>query len=184
MVRMVDFMIDVLRAHGQTLQRLAAFYGEDELLEMLETIGDQSFPQVDSIEMAPEWFETEEKLTDGGGKDKADPVKMQAQAYAELEWAVRELKLPPTLEFHLWAYPFYRSLIESSIDLSRSLRTSDTGAGPILIEKAITFAKVWIQALPIPPEQSQQTEQLAWNSWLRFRSEAMKKFKAQPVVRL
>src|SRR5690348_2631519 len=39
-MKLLEFVIQVLKTQGQTLQRLAAFFGEEELLQMLEMAGE------------------------------------------------------------------------------------------------------------------------------------------------
>jgi hypothetical protein len=160
-VRLVDFLILLLETQGQTLQRLAAFFGEDFLFEMLEVAGeatDLDPPiQIDTSDLIP-------------------PRKpMKASVYGELEIAVRDLKLPAVLEFHLWAYPFYRAVIESSSDLNSHIQ------GERLIEQALAQSKAWFKKLPIPPEFTPQAERVASFPWLRFRANVLRKIGKRPV---
>ena len=170
MLRLGEFLTLILLTHAQTLKRLAAFFGEEEFLQLLEKAGDNEAPRTHPFALQPEWFESHSTPTGAG--------------YAELEGAVLELNLPPVLEFHVWAYPFYRKLIESRFELSDVIRTRDPDAVKILVEEASLQARDWVRQLPIHPELSDQAERIALNPWIRFRAEALKKAGKHPVVSL
>jgi hypothetical protein len=161
-LRLVDFLIYLLEAHAETLKRLAAFFGEERLLEMLETSGeDLSIPKLNRTLIAVE---------EGAGNSGA--------RYQELEGAIHEFHLPAVLEFHLWAYPYYRSFIESEMDLDSKLLPSSSA---YLIEEAMAQAKEWIKKLPIPPAVSVQSEAAAGLPWIRFRTQVLKKLGIRPM---
>jgi hypothetical protein len=163
-VRLVDFLIRLLEAQAQTLQRLAALFGEDILLEILEAAGpdDEEKPSRPTLAISPGWFGAR---GNGGGSP-----------YSELEGAVRELKLSPVLQFHLWAYPVYRVFIESDLDLSQ--RVVDPQA---LVEAALGGAKLWMENLPIAKEFRNQAERAAEVPWLRFRTGVLKELGQRPI---
>jgi hypothetical protein len=171
-VRLVEFLISMLEAHALTLQRLAAFFGEERLLEMLEEAGEAQ--DTGASETPPPLIEAE-------WLDQATAFTSHASAYAELESAVHDFKLPAVLEFHLWAYPYYRSFIESPLDLNSRIRSNGGEAGTLLVNDAITQAEAWIKRLPIPPAVSQQAERAAQIPWLRFRTNTLKKIGRRPL---
>jgi hypothetical protein len=108
-----------------------------------------------------------------------EPASGNAGArYQELEGAIHEFQLPAILEFHLWAYPYYRAFIESEMDLSSKLLPSSSA---YLIEEAMTQAKEWIKKLPIPPAVSVQSEAAAGLPWIRFRTQVLKKLGIRPM---
>jgi hypothetical protein len=153
------------------LQRLAAIFGEDILVEMLETVGEkyeEKRIQV-TLNIHAEWFEESRRGDDPGA------------AYAELEMAVQEMKLPKMLEFYLWAYPPYRAFIESSLDLNSRIPGPGGNVGTAIVEEAVAQAQNWIKALPIPPAIGQQAERAAQIPWLRFRTEALKRIGRRPL---
>ncbi len=159
----------ILETHAQSLQRLAALFGEEVLFELLEMQEDE--PK--RVTVHTEYFQA--------------PVENfpKGQAYGELESMIRHLKLHPILEFHLWAYPHYRSYIESSLDLnsiipSSTLQSSDP-IGARLVEEAISEAKKWIQNLPLPPAFAAQAERVAEIPWLKFRASVLKKIGKRPL---
>lgn len=173
-MRLVDFLILLLSAQADTLKRLGAFFGEENLVEMLEDIG--------------ETIEGALPPTQWAGKAGASVIWIDPQssysnanAYAELEGAVRELDLPEVLEFHLWAYPHYRKFIESAMDLSARMAPGGGEAGPSLIEEACNQAEAWSRALPIPPSVAAAAHKAAQIPWLRFRTEALKKMGRRPL---
>lgn len=173
-MRLVDFLILLLGAHSEALKRLAAFFGEERFIDMLEDSGDtidKSLPI--------------RKFTDKAGAaliwiDMNSP-RTNANAYVELEGAVRELSLPEVLEFHLWAYPHYRAFIESSVDLNARMAPGGGSSGAALIEEACIQAEAWAHALPIPPAVAGAAHKAALVPWLRFRAEALKKMGRRPL---
>jgi len=150
------------------MQRLAALFGEEFFVPMLEVAGES--PLRRSIpSLPPEIFEPE------GAAPARSP-------YAELEGVVHELGLAPMLEFHLWAYPHYRSLIESDASLhSRFKRIADKSSPSgvpgtqALVEEAVAHAEAWLKLLPIPEEYRPRAESAAKVPWLRFRAEVLEK---------
>jgi hypothetical protein len=157
-MRLVDFLVLLLEAQARTLQRLAALLGEAELLELLESAGER---EADVVEPTLAWFG--ENL---GGD------------YRELEGAVRELGLASMFEFHLWAYPLYRSLIESSLELGARIRPE---CAESLAESAFSASRAWVKGLYVPAQLCLQAESAAQVPWLRFRAEFMKRVGNRPL---
>ena len=184
-IKLIDFLIHVLEAQANTLQRLAAFFGEDEFLQILESV-----EEPDSRETKNHAAKEEAKLNDIFQLNVPNVLKRTSTAdiascYARLEGAVREMKLPAFLEFHLWAYPFYRLMIESSYDLQSPLsRDRDRIMTDQLVNASVAHAQAWVKTLPIHPELSLQTERTALIPWLRFRTEFLKKMGRSPFVSL
>jgi hypothetical protein len=170
-MRLVDFLIHLLRTQSQTLQRLAALFGEEALLEILENAGEILEEKLQSPSIPPRWFQP------------PSPGE-KSSAYQELEGSVHELNLSAVLEFHLWAYPFYRTLIESSYDLNSKIRNEGNNAGEELVELAVSQAQTWVKLLPLRPEVSRRAERAAAIPWLRFRSEVLKKIGVRPIASL
>ncbi len=170
-MKLFEFLTHVLSAHAHTLQRLAAFFGEEEFLEILELAGDSPANELSSFHLDPDWF-TSSKAVD------------QSSAYQNLEGTVNDFKLSAVLEFHLWTYPFYRSIIESSINLNSDIRLSKDHVDEGIIQQAVTEAKNWVKSLPLSPDLSRQAEQIAITPWVRFRSEVLKKMGKRPFASL
>jgi len=168
-----EFLIHILRAQAQTLQHLAAFFGEAELLELLESAG-ESAPDLPepSFKIKKEWLPT---LT---GPDTPS-------TYLELEGAVHDLHLSAVLEFHLWTYPFYRIIIESSANLKAKV-PDQPGARvlEVLVDEAMIQAQTWVRTLPVPPTLLIQTRSIAQVPWLRFRTTVLGKTGRRPVIAL
>ncbi|MEO5969079.1 MAG: hypothetical protein ABIQ95_04060 [Bdellovibrionia bacterium] len=167
-----EFLIHILKAQAQTLHRLAAFFGEAELIEMLETMGESAEVSQLSFQMKQEWLPTTT------GPDTPS-------AYLELEGAVHDMHLSSFLEFHLWAYPFYRIIIESSANLKAKI-PDQPGSRVLetLVEEAIVQAQIWTRNLPIPPLLAIQTKSIAQVPWVRFRTTVLGKIGRRPVVAL
>lgn len=167
-MRLAEFLVSILQAHAQTLQRLAALFGEEELIEIIENAGDL-FPS----ELKPEWVESLDPPASG--------APSASSAYSELEGSVQELNLSPILEFYLWAYPTYRSFIESELDLNARIRGSGTPIGVDMVDTAVEQAEHWIRHLRLPAAQSQLATRAAHVPWLRFRTEVLKRIGRRPL---
>ena len=166
------FLIQILRTHAITLQHLAAYFGEEALFELLEQSAENHDEDRDlnpEFHLDLNWFYL--------------PKPSLSQGYAEIEGSVLDLKLPEVLQFHLWAYPFYRKFVESSLDLKSSIQ-KDSGAIEILVEEAIHEAQVWIKRLPLPLPLSQHAQRIAHTPWIRFRAEVLKKSGKRPFQSL
>jgi hypothetical protein len=168
-MRLVDFLIELLHAQAKTLQRLAFLFGEDWLLEMLEEAGENMIEEGHPLKIEFDWFEK---------SDISDP----SSAYLQLEGAVAEHSLSAALQFHLWAYPYYRLLIESSFHLKSKIRILHDAKSFELVDEAIKQSKKWISGLPIPADLVPQAEKIAEIPWVRFRANILKKIGKSPVM--
>lgn len=173
-MRLIDFLIYLLQAHGQTLGRLAAFFGEERFVEMLEEAGEDM-----ERSLPPSKF-AEASGAEVIWLDPSHPSS-NANAYTELEGAVRDMNLPAMLEFHLWAYPHYRAFIESSLELNARIRGPGYESGAALVDEACMQAEAWMKRLHIPPSVAPQAERAAQIPWLRFRSEVLKRIGKRPL---
>lgn len=177
-MRLVDFLVLLLSAQAETLKRLGAFFGEENLVAMLEDAG-ESFDDRRLAGLEPAKFASTSVASVTW--ISASTPHTNANAYAELEGTVRELDLPEVLEFHLWAYPHYRAFIESAVDLDARLPPGGGESGTALIEEACSSAEAWVKALPIPPSVAAAAYKAAHVPWLRFRTEALKKMGRRPL---
>jgi hypothetical protein len=169
-MRLVDFLIELLEAQAQTLQRLAALFGEERLLDLLEQAGELPTDPVELLHGPAELLNS--------GQVEAPSRQSAGSTYAELEGAVRELGLPEVLEFHLWAYPHYRAFIESSLDLASRI----AGDAPLaLIDEAVAQSEAWVKRLPIPPAIWPQAKAAGQHPWLRFRTNVLKRSGRRPL---
>jgi hypothetical protein len=165
---LVEFLTYLLEAHAHTLHRLAALFGEEILVHMLEESGDEIAARMTPPKFKPEWFERAE------GSELSSP-------YAELEGAVLDFKLPAMLEFHLWAYPYYRALIESGLELDARIPGPGGDVGMALVDEAVDQAETWVKQLPIAPEFALQAQRAAHMPWLRFRTQVLKRIGKRPM---
>jgi hypothetical protein len=169
----LEFLILILKTHAESLQRLAAFYGEDPLLDLLEKAGEieenneQRGPTSLFI-LKKQWFLP------------APLALIKTSPYTELEGTVHEMNLPEFLEFHLWAYPYYRTLIESPVDIKMKINPAEAGS-EMLVKEAVFQAKRWLGQLPIQPYHLQQVETLALVPWFRFQNEALRRIGKRPL---
>jgi hypothetical protein len=166
-VRLVEFLIYVLEAHAETLKRLAALLGEENLVQLLEMAGDDETPS----QAGPPTAHAEiVRLHDFEAPAPGSP----SSPYAELEGSVQDMNLPAVLQFHLWAYPHYRAFIESPVDLNARIPGPGPGqnneVGLVLVDEAVAQAEVWVKKLPVTELVSQQVLRTAHVPWLRFRT--------------
>lgn len=170
-MRIVEFLIAILEGHAETLKRLAALLGEENLITLLEMAGDE--------DEAPKPAEnaTVIPLHDFESPRAGSP----SAPYAELEGAVHEMNLPAVLEFHLWAYPHYRAFIESPLDLNSRIPGPGTEVGSILVEEAVAQAEAWAKKLPVSEAVTQQVLRTAHVPWLRFRTNVLKRIGKRPL---
>lgn len=171
-MRLVDFLVQLLEAHAQTLQRLAALLGEDALLELLEQVGEREAPAAQTTS-APQ-LRLVNALDPPAHDSPGNP-------YLELESAVNEVALPAMLQFHVWTYPHYRAFIESPIDLNARIRGTGSEVGAQLVTEAVEQARAWVRTLPLPPQIGLQAESAAEIPWLRFRTNVLKRIGKRPL---
>ncbi len=166
---------EVLTAQAQTLRRLSALLGDDTLLELLEQVedGDESSTS-EGEDLGVDWRECFEQPRAGS------PLgNHEGNAYQSLEGVVREAELTAMLEFHLWAFPPYRTLIESPMGLHARVRPGASATG--LMDALIRGADRWARRLPVSPGLAPRIEQAAQVPWLRFRSEVLKRLGQRPL---
>jgi hypothetical protein len=168
----VDFLIALLDAHAETLKRLAALFEEENLVQLLEMAGENEENSESSS--SSQW-------TDPRLFEAATQVSSMDSTYAELEGAIREMNLPATLEFHLWAYPHYRAFIESPLNLNSKIPGPGGDTGVALVEEAVAQAEVWFQKLPMGDAVREQASRAARVPWIRFRTQVLKKIGKRPM---
>lgn len=167
-MKLVDFLIMLLQAHGDSLKRLAALLGEDEFVEILENSGEDA-------------AEVHTLLKPSELMHKKLEVALTSDAYKKIAGAVMEMNLPKLLEFHIWAYPHYRAFIESPLDLNAEIQGPGTDTGLALVEEAIQQSQAWFKQLQIPVERVATAERAAQIPWIRFRTELLKKIGRRPL---
>jgi hypothetical protein len=165
--RLVDFLIGILKTHAESLNRLAALFGEDLVFDMLEN-APEDFP---SPAVSQEW---EKLFSLFAPLPTSGPLGDAESAYRRLESEVSDQKMAEFLEFHVWAFPFYRAFAESALDLRAPVQNSESAAQ--LIDAAVMAAKEWRAQLPIAEEYRARAESAASLPWIRFRTELMDRF--------
>lgn len=175
-MRLVDFLIQLLEAHAQTLHRLAALLGEDVLIELLEQAGEEA----DDMNLFTRTADGPPRLRLATALEEA-AVDSPQSPYVELEGAVQDMRLSAMLQFHLWAYPHYRAFIESPVDLNSRIRGAGSEVGAQLVNEALERAKEWVRKLPLPTQIGLQAESAAEVPWLRFRANVLKRIGKRPM---
>jgi hypothetical protein len=166
---------EVLMSQAQTLKRLAALFGEEALLELLEQGDEDDTVSSEGEDLGIDWKECFERPT-SASRGRAPS---EGNAYQSLEGVVQEAELPAVLEFHLWAFPPYRALIESPQGLDA--RVKQGPAALTLVDALVRAADQWIKKLPIAPALAPRAEQAAQVPWLRFRTEVLKRLGQRPL---
>lgn len=166
-MRLVDFLIHILKAQADALTALNALFGETVLTEILERAGDG--------ERRKEPRALQLKMT-------GNSTGIEAVAYAELEDAVEKIRLPATLKFYLWSYPPYRALIESPLELMDTIDTD----GPFVdfVDEAIEQARVWVHGLGLPEPYSKSAERAIEGAWKQFRTAVLKDIGRRTLTRV
>ncbi len=165
--RLVDFLIGVLRTHADSLNRLAALFGEDLLFDMLENAPEDQ----PSAQTLAEW---EKLFALFGPIPTSGPIGDPDAAYRRLESEVRDQRMAEFLEFHVWAFPFYRAFAESALDLRAPVLNAEAAAR--LTDAAVGAAREWRANLPIAEEFRARAESAASLPWIRYRTELMDRF--------
>lgn len=171
----------VLRTQAELLKSLEASYGEDGAIELLESAEPtEALQALEEEVLRAEWFEplsaaSEEEATAQG-----------ASAYAELEQFARDLGLQERLEFHLWAFPGYRLLVESALPLTSTLRARDAKLDPPaeVMRLLQRFFEEWLRSLPMAPDQHLSWQKRLHAEWLKLRSQLHKKLGLPLFTRL
>jgi hypothetical protein len=154
--------------------------GEAELLEVLESAGERCNLDEDKSGNFRSPFKFQKEWLTPIAAERTTPPP-----YLELEGAVREMHLSAPLEFHLWAYDFYRIFIESSANLNDKIQEQQgSEVLELLVKEAIIQAQIWISHLPLAPELALQAKSVAQVPWIRFRTTVLNKIGRRPVVAL
>lgn len=184
MLRVVDYLAQLLTHQAEVLRGLEDLFGETVLMACLERDAEPALPP------STPWLSTEarqaallgpesastlgERLRDVAGRPPAtDP----ASAYALLATTVRDLKLPEPWEFHLWAYPYYRVWIEGPWNLESVIRTdtksTEAASLDALIQEALASGIHWVERLGLPEPYRGQAMGIAESVWLKFRTRVL-----------
>lgn len=154
-LRVVDLLIEVLRAQAETLELLRAALGQDELIHLLE----EKDPPPSLFKDVTPWCSGELSSRSG-----------MSNPYKEVEGAVREMDLSALLEFYLWAYPTYRAWVESPVLLESLVTIDPPGHLARLADLTLLDAKAYVRHLTLPPQLSKQMEKLVDPAWIKFRT--------------
>lgn len=156
--RWVDFLVLVLGAHGAVLQKLSESMGEDVLVEIFENIETFSEPESKSLQSG---------FWENGSGQTPQALLRGENPYEWIEINVRKFSLPPRLEFYLWSYPYYRTLIESSCPLYFPL-ASHPDVSKDLINEALAAYELWIKDLCLPEKVEILVSRLGAPVWKEF----------------
>lgn len=177
-MRLAEFLVYTLRSHAETLTRLAALLGEDQLITLLEAMPDPGptrklTPEIQSLFLDPAQNQVH--------PDVPGKLVPPSSPYQEIEGAVQEVRLPVVLEFYVWAYPFYRMFIESPMDLNSLLADADDERTLALVDQAIQAAREWTKLLPLPPQLAIRADQVVKTPWIKFRTDVLRALGKRPM---
>ena len=169
-MRVVEYVIRMMEAHGQTLLGLSALFGDEIVIEILDRATEKR-------EADPSRYPAPAAHLPLAHAPIA--LRPTGSAYGELESAVRAMNLSPFLKFYLWAYPHYRSFVESAIDLDAEIR--DVELAMRLADEAVEYARNWVRSLPLEPDFSTKIEKAAEMPWVRFRADVLAQYGRRPL---
>lgn len=157
-MRLTDFLICLLQFHSRVLRSLQDLLGEEALLAVLERSAEEG-PSIS--------YSTLKRLAPSDGARKIQALRSSpVSPYEELESAVSSSDLHHALQFHLWAYPSYRALIESSLGLDEAL----PGSAEPWVQESLAHSETWYATLPLPGEIRVQADPPieAARTWLQM----------------
>jgi hypothetical protein len=156
-----NYLEMLLKAQGESLARLAAFFGEEKLLEMLEDRDEERDGEIFSKTILNKIHKSAEHF---------EATAQEASLYGALQGAVSEAHLSEPLEFHLWAFAPYRRLVEGSVPLSMPIQD----ALPDLVEESLRYSTHWLNSLAISSIVFPQAKAGFEPVWVRFRAQMLK----------
>ena len=153
---------ELLKAQGEALVRMAAFFGEEELLELLENRDENRDRETFAKALLDELTASATSFRE---------TAQNASFYASLQSTVSEIRLSEPLEFHLWAFPAYREIIEAGIPLALPLQRAPLQD---LADQALKYGSIWLDTLHIPPGVFPQARAGVEPVWVRFRAQLLR----------
>jgi len=167
-MRVVDYLILILRTHGRLLSDLSGLMGEDLLIRHLAQV---TIPP--PVLEKPRLFEIFPLRT----RPATEPFPFE-----QIEESVSGLNLGEGLEHYVWAYPFYRTFIENDIDLNEKLPMDQDTTLHALCEEVLEESRQWIQALPIENDEARsKAHDLSESVWTWFRSQLYRENGQNPL---
>jgi len=170
----VDFLVLLLQTHGRLLCDLREQFGADLLVRVLANYKTQELP----LQSSKLW-----ELFPLKPRSPHSPFPFEA-----LERPVRDLGLADDLEFFVWAYPYYRTFVESNVDLNETLPFQDQQVVAALVDEATRMSVSWIESMPIPTgapaDSREKVVAVSRQQWLRFRTDLFRKNGQSPFQRV
>lgn len=165
-----DFLGEFLSAHADALGRLAEFMSEDILVELLE----DERPHTPNPAL--------KKIID----QIWDPTvigEFGNSPYQKLELWVKAHKLPSMLEFHVWAYPAYRMLIEASLTPESGTKIDmNSKLFDELIAQCRSEGIAWITSQKLEGTLKTEAEKCVDQAWIKFRAQFLKRLGRKTLV--
>lgn len=151
---LLDLILQILQAHGQSLQILKHQFGHQPLLERISLLNlklelqHPSFNLCAALRVLPEL-----------SKKTVNPQTDQPDPFTTIDATVLKYCPHRDFEFHLWSYPLYRSLIEADHDLHLPIECSKKLASAIQ-----SGAELWLSSLI----HSSISGEKSWEPWERL----------------
>lgn len=156
---LANFLSFVLARHADGLKLLAESLSEDLLVEIIERrFEDETYKGMSPLLAAGVWEDPEES--------HADVV------YEEIQTTVEKSKLPQSLEFYLWTYPYYRTWIEDQFLLDSFLKKEEY-LEPLLDEARLEWIR-WLEYLGLPSAQTKSLKEVMNTRWQSEQKKSLK----------
>jgi len=168
----VDFIGEFLSAHAHALQRLAALMSEGVLIKLLEE--EHTMPPSNAVleHCLTIWENPAQDIVTGDGESP----------YLSLNEWIATYKLPAFLEFHVWSYPPYRTIIEGALTLdAHSKKDISPRAYEKLFDLSRAEAQAWVKAQKLDEPLLSAAIQTVDFAWLRFRTQMLKRLGINPL---
>ena len=147
-----QFLAALIHTYGSVLKNLEAFFGEEIFTEIMERAPELALTEREKINPRL-YFHEESRPHEANDEDPYETIRS----------AVLSLKLTPSAEFYVWAYPPYRYFVECPLPLDAHARSPHRT--PELQRWAKTFHERWVKNLGIPGKILSPESPLYWEPW-------------------
>lgn len=165
----VEFLGEFLSAHAHALQRLAALMTEDIVIQLLE----DERPHTANPELAKICAQIWKNPSVGSNPESS---------HVRLDQWIKSHKLPAFLEFHVWSYPGYRSIIEGPLTPEAlPIPGIDMKLYDQLLEACRKEAEQWMADQKLDEPLQAAAKKAVDFAWVRFRTEFLKRQGRNPL---
>ncbi len=165
-MNLLHFTTLTLQTQSKILRLLSETFGSASFLKVLEQT-EFFLEQTPVLGLHPSDFES------------TAPHPYDLPPFQMIHDTLKSLQISYDLEFYLLSYPFYRALIESSIDLNSKI-PKETALH--LTQAALKSAEIWNERLCISENSRLKLAPILKAFWLKFRTDVLKFYNLGPLV--